>query len=169
MVAAAKLEGQVFDRLTVLGRNGSNKRGTALWLCRCSCGRETTVNTVDLRSGNTRSCGCLQAEARDQTTHGGVGTRLYSIWCGIKARCENPNSAIYKYYGGKGVTLCAEWQDFSRFREWAMSNGYADDLQIDREKSHLGYEPGNCEWVTKSENIARRNRAYAGVKKQRAA
>lgn len=157
MVKALDLRGQVFDRLTALHRGESNSRGQARWWCTCSCGGKALVTASDLRSGNTRSCGCLQSEKRDQTTHGGTGTRLYDIWCGIKKRCYNPKSTIWDYYGGKGIRVCEEWQSFEPFRDWATKNGYSDHLQIDREDPDGHYEPANCSWVTKAVNIARRN------------
>jgi hypothetical protein len=155
MAKALDLRGQVFDRLTALHREENDSRGRARWLCRCSCGGSTTAIAADLRNGNTRSCGCLQAERRAErvkanTTHGGARTRIYGIWCGIKARCYNPKSAVWRYYGGKGISLCDEWHSFDAFRDWSFANGYRDDLTIDRIHNDGHYEPGNCRWVTQA-------------------
>ena len=76
----------------------------------------------------------------------------------MRHRCTNPTSPGYKYYGGKGIKLCDEWQSFIPFRDWARSNGYVEGLSIDRLDNDRGYEPANCEWVTRVENIKRRHR-----------
>lgn len=121
--------------------------------CRCDCGAETIVRLDYLRSGHTTSCGCRRAHSAVSThkTHGSTGTRLHGIWAGMKARCANPRVKSYRYYGAKGVAICAEWQEFEPFRDWAMANGYRDDLTIDRIDPFGNYEPGNCRWITKSE------------------
>lgn len=91
--------------------------------------------------------------------HGLRKTRLYSIWANIKTRCFNFNDPHYERYGARGITLCEEWRDdFKAFYDWAMSNGYADDLTIDRIDGKGNYEPANCRWVTIAEN--NRNKAH---------
>ena len=147
------LTGQRFARLTVVSRAENSKSNQTQWLCKCDCGNEAIVRSASLINGHTKSCGCYNDEIRkintDQTTHGLCYTRIYRIWHGIKARCGNKNSKIYRYYGGKGVTLCEEWHDFMNFYNWAMGNGYADDLTIDRIDLNGNYEPSNCRWVDK--------------------
>ena len=76
----------------------------------------------------------------------------------MKRRCYNPNCTQYKYYGGKGVKVCVEWLEYEEFKAWAIANGYADNLTIDRIDSNGNYEPENCQWITMSENIARAKR-----------
>ena len=93
--------------------------------------------------------------------HGGSYTRLYNIWSKMKSRCLNLNSKDYPNYGGRGITICPEWLEFIPFRDWALSNGYAEGLQIDRIKNKEGYYPNNCRWVTQKENI--RNRDYCKI------
>lgn len=82
----------------------------------------------------------------------GAKTSLYNRWVVMRQRCNNPNSKDYEHYGGRGIQVCAEWSDFERFREWAVSNGYADGLMLDRKDNNGNYEPSNCRWVDYSTN-----------------
>lgn len=140
------LTGQRFGRFTVTSRKENDSKNRIQWLCRCDCGNERIIKGCDLRSGNTRSCGCLSLDLH--TLHGGSYTRLYNIWEGMKRRCQNPNSESYVWYGAKGITVCEEWQQYKPFEQWALTNGYADELSIDRIDNDKGYCPDNCRWET---------------------
>lgn len=88
--------------------------------------------------------------------------KLYKIYHGIKYRCYNPNCKDYRWYGEKGIKLCADWDTYEKFKKWALSHGYKEGLSIDRLNHDLDYSPDNCEWVTVSENSKRMNKQYKG-------
>lgn len=99
--------------------------------------------------------------------HGGVHTRLYNIWKCMRQRCSNPKSSRYSVYGAKGIKVCEEWNDFKRFHDWSMNNGYDEKLTLDRINNDLGYCPQNCRWVTyrRQENNKTNNRSNDNKKK----
>lgn len=147
------LVGFRFGRLVVVARD-FGKKGNTKWFCKCDCGRDTTVYGCHLKSGATKSCGCLNKEAVSERfrTHGKTNTRLFRIWQNMHKRCEYQSHEQYKNYGGKGVSVCEQWKDFEPFFEWSIQNGYLDDLTIDRINPNGNYEPSNCQWLTRSEN-----------------
>jgi hypothetical protein len=107
------------------------------------------VMTRDLLIGKVKSCGCLHKEI--VTKHGDSQTRLYQIWADMRARCNNENEECFHNYGGRGIKVCEEWEDFDSFKLWAMNNGYNNKLTIDRINVDGNYEPNNCRWATKKE------------------
>jgi hypothetical protein len=94
---------------------------------------------------------------------GESSSHLYGIWKGMHQRCNNPKNQRWKYYGGKGIAVCEEWQKYPAFRDWALSNGYKDGLSIDRIDSDGGYCPENCQWMTLEENSAKARRKRYGI------
>lgn len=121
----------------------------------CDCGTEKMIGVAELATGATKSCGCLIVDklVAMSTKHGGEKSALYSVWHTMKNRCLNPSTDAYPNYGGRGITICAEWiDDFTAFRSWAESSGYRRGLQIDRVDVNGMYEPLNCRWVTSQVN-----------------
>lgn len=159
------LTGKRFGRLTVIGKADDitdiNGRVFHTWKCKCDCGNIVdSVRTYYLTNGQKKSCGCFQNESNSEvhTKHCKRKTRLYGIWQSMKTRCNNKNHKYFKNYGGKGINVCKEWtDDFQAFYDWAMSNGYADGLSIDRIDSKGNYEPSNCRWATPMEQTRNRS------------
>lgn len=151
--------GDVYGRLTVVNAQPVRMGGHLKILCQCECGAEKLIGLWDVAHGGIRSCGCLVAEQIRTLNlkHGDEGTRLYSIWHGINARCKIPSAGPYSRYGGRGIAVCPEWSEsFVAFRDWAISAGYEPELQIDRIDNDGDYEPTNCRWVTPMENANNR-------------
>lgn len=149
------LTGMVFGRLKVIEQNGRTSDRHILWKCKCECGKFTNVSSRELRSGKTKSCGCLQKDKIREMRyrHGDRNSRLYSVWKTMKKRCENKNCKSYKWYGAKGVSVCDEWHDYLAFKRWALDNGYDEkakrgECTIDRINPYGDYEPSNCRWVS---------------------
>ena len=130
------LVGQKFGRLKVISRAEDNvsKSGyrTVIWNCICDCGNQVTVRGKSLKNGDSKSCGCLQKELISQraSKHHGVGTRLYAIWDSMRQRCNNPKNQAYRNYGGRGIQICKDWNNFNKFKNWAYDNGYSDTATV---------------------------------------
>ena len=137
--------------------SGRNKK--ILVMCNY-CGGISEMWDSHYRRGST-PCDCWKYKKNN--------SRLYSIWTNMKTRCNNNSCKGYKDYGGRGIKICEEWNDFKSFYEWAMKNGYSDDLTIDRIDVNGNYEPNNCKWSTVIEqaNNKRNNILFNGMSLRR--
>lgn len=153
MAKCVDLTGQRFGRLVVLERVENSKTGSSRWLCKCDCGKTRIHSAGTLNYGTVQSCGCYGREIRKKshTTHNKSKTKLYRVWASMRERCFSPSCNGFVYYGGRGITVCDEWNDsFQAFYDWAMTNGYCEGLSIDRIDVDGNYEPSNCRWVSRN-------------------
>jgi len=149
------LTGQTFGFLTAVELGPKLKATSgAWWLCRCECGSVKSIRSSDLVNNKVRSCGCKHQELKGAslTKHGGKGTRTYRIWQAMKNRCRNPNMVSYARYGGRGITVCPEWEKFENFL--ADMGECSDGMSIDRIENDKGYMPSNCRWATREEQAS---------------
>ncbi len=163
------LIGQRFGRLLVQSRSPRTDGRNVFWFCLCACGKLTEVFTGQLRSGMSKSCGCLARELASarETTHGCSDSKIYLVWQAMKNRCYNPKQRAYPYYGGRGIKVCDRWRN--SFEAFMADVGLppTDKHQIDRINNNGNYEPGNVKWSTRSEQML--NRRPRSQWKQRAA
>ena len=145
--------GDKYGELTAVRISHRNKSGSIVWEFLCSCGNKKSISSGDVRSGSTKSCGCLRNTRLK--THGLSGSPLHITWKHIIGRCNNPNDKAYMNYGGRGIIICSEWKNnFMSFYGWAISAGWKQGLQIDRINNNDGYYPENCRIVTKNQNCS---------------
>lgn len=144
------ITGKRFGKVVVLKDTGKKQNRNRVWLCKCDCGYIWEVSMANLTDGGIKSCkNCVDYS---HPTHHGTGTRLHRIWLAMRSRCDCKTNAHYSDYGGRGISVCEEWENsFEAFRDWALSNGYQDDLTIDRIDVDGNYCPDNCRWASMKE------------------
>lgn len=127
----------------------------------CECGNKMMAPGWQVDNGNTNSCGCLHKEWCSKTfkKHGNSKTRLYRCWASMKDRCDRKKCVGYEDYGGRGISYCLEWKEFDAFQEWALNNGYSNNLTIERKEVNGNYCPENCCWIPKSNQGANTRRS----------
>jgi len=162
------LTNKVFGRLTVISR-AENKGIATAWHCKCECGSDVITTGGRLGNGSTKSCGCLQKELASSrvASHRLSRTREHKIWGGMRNRCNNPKNGSYYRYGGRGITVCAEWDSFEQFLE---DMGHAPDgTSIERINNNEGYSKSNCKWAgTKEQGKNKRNAVMLEYKGEKA-
>lgn len=165
MGSALNLLGERFGRLVVVERGPLNRHRKATWRCQCDCGRETVSVAGNLRSGRSTSCGCRTKERTSEvsSTHGMSATREYRIWSGMIDRCRRRRRKDFAHYGGRGIRVCERWQNSFEAFFADMGPRPSPAHSIDRIENEGDYEPDNCRWATKREqlNNTRRSRFVA--------
>ena len=155
----SNIHGQQFGKLVALEYDHSDKNGNAIWKCKCDCGAELFVAAKDLKTGNTKSCGCYRKQFA--VTNGATVERTadYERWKAMKKRCLNPNDKYYHRYGGRGIKVCDEWKhDFIAYKNYIKSLPHYGEpgYTLDRVDNSKDYKPGNVRWATPKEQADNR-------------
>ena len=153
-----ELTGKRFGNLFVTHREKNTPFGQARWACVCDCGNATVVCGYHLRHSRTRSCGCMSirlGESNHFFKHGGRGTPEYRNWKAMHERCRYKRHVRWKLYGGRGITVCERWDDFSNFLT-DMGPRPTRKHSIDRINNDGDYERKNCRWATPKQQAGNR-------------
>lgn len=151
------ISGQRFGRLTVSEMTDQRRKSSVMWRCLCDCGNIVIAASGDLRTGHTRSCGCLKLEILKArvTKHGASGTRLYMIWQEMIARCHRQENVSFKFYGARGISVCDEWK--TSFEAFAADMGDRPlGCSLERKNNNLNYNKENCKWATHTDQMNNR-------------
>lgn len=149
------LTNKVFGKLTVvrLDEKRTNS-GRIKWIVKCQCGNEKSTQAINLKSGDTTSCGCVHKEqlGARKFKHGGSSSSEYASWCSMLTRCRNPNIDCFIHYGGRGITVCERWLDFANFVK-DMGKKPNKNFTLERVNTNGNYEPDNCRWASQAEQV----------------
>lgn len=150
------LIGKNYGRLTVIDFSHKNNNSIIYWVCNCTCGGKTTVDTASLNRGTSQSCGCLRQERAllKNSRHNLSKTSIHNVWNGIIQRCTNVNDKYYKRYGGRGIVVCDSWLTFENF--YRDMGDKPKGMSIDRIDNNKGYSNDNCKWSTPKEQCNNR-------------
>ena len=148
--------GERFGKLVIVENLGKIKPEISnhrYYKVKCDCGKVEISRDSLLRTGKKIECYLCSTKKRPQYKHGMTNTRLFAIWQGMKQRCNCKTCEAYKWYGGRGISICKDWEEFTMFYDWAIKNGYQDNLSLDRINVNGNYEPGNCRWATDKQQM----------------
>lgn len=143
--------GQRFGKLVVLEKFREEGGRHYFVKCQCDCGNIITKRVDWLNDKSSCGCETIKLRVEGLKTHGMSKTKLYKVWNTMKSRCFRKKDKRYSNYGGRGISVCKEWEKFEPFYQWAISNGYKEGLTIERINVNGNYEPKNCKWITLKE------------------